>query len=497
VPDARPPGRIASFFAVVVAIAVATAVGWTLRRWVSQADQVMLLLLVVTTAALRYGLAASIFAATLATLAYDVFFVPPFFTLRVDDTRHLLTFGMLFGEGILVSVLMTRIRRAREEALLREARTAALYALSRRLAAASTESEVACALAEELGRALHRRCHVGLTCGESITFVPPAVPEDEPRFGAMVRWVREAGKSPPPGAWEGWQALPVSVGAEVAAVVLHFEAESFPGGTELQSAAVRQAASALERLRLAAEARQATLRADLESQRHALLSSVSHDLRTPLGAIQGAATALQQPALADETTRRDLLGLICDEASRMDRLVANLLDMTRLSASEVPLQRQWVPWDEIVGSALAREAQVLQRRALQLHLDAAVPLAFVDPMLIEQLLTNLLENAAKYTPPDSELELVVRPLGAGVAVALSDRGPGIAPIDVERIFQRFQRGTHSGVGGAGLGLAICRAIARAHGGDITALPRDGGGTTFQLVLPAAPPLPTLERGGEP
>jgi two-component system sensor histidine kinase KdpD len=249
---------------------------------------------------------------------------------------------------------------------------------------------------------------------------------------------------------------------------------------------------------LAGRARAAAVRAESEALRGTLLSSVSHDLRTPLASITGAATTLRDQDV-DEATRRELVGAICDEAERMDRLVRNLLDMTRLASGAVAPRREWVPVEELVGSALARTEGALAGRPIRTELPPETAMAHADPVLLEQLLVNLLENAARHTPPGTEVLVRARREGGALVLEVADRGPGIAPGDEERIFERFQGGARSAARGAGLGLAIARAVARVHGGTLRVANRPGGGASFTLHLPdagAAPPVPAEPEGAD-
>jgi two-component system sensor histidine kinase KdpD len=242
---------------------------------------------------------------------------------------------------------------------------------------------------------------------------------------------------------------------------------------------------------LAQRAREAAVRAEAEALRGTLLSSVSHDLRTPLASITGAATTLRDQSV-DEETRRELVSAICDEAERMERLVANLLDMTRLTAGAVTLRREWIPVDELVGAALARTERTLARHRVRTEVSSAAAMVLVDPLLLEQLLVNLLENAARHTPPGTEVLLRAGAGPGGLEIEVADRGPGIAPGEEDRVFERFHRGGRAAGQGAGLGLAIARAIAEVHGGSLRAAARSGGGVSFRLQLPpsgASPPVP--------
>jgi two-component system sensor histidine kinase KdpD len=238
------------------------------------------------------------------------------------------------------------------------------------------------------------------------------------------------------------------------------------------------------------------VRARTEELRSSLLSSVSHDLRTPLAAITGAVSALRDEATGtDASERRELLDTVAEEAGRLERLLANLLDMTRLESGGLEPKREWVPLEEIVGSALGRLETQLAGREVRTEIPAELPLAFGDPVLLEQLVLNLLENAVKHTPPGTPVEIRALAGDGVLELEVADRGPGLAPGDETRIFEKFQRGARAGPGGVGLGLAICRGIAIAHGGSIHAENRPGGGALFRLLLPlleAPPSVPAAE-----
>jgi K+-sensing histidine kinase KdpD len=248
-------------------------------------------------------------------------------------------------------------------------------------------------------------------------------------------------------------------------------------------------------------------RGQVEAMRSALLSSVSHDLRTPLATITGAATTLRDEAgaLADGQ-RSDLLDAICQEAERMERLVGNLLDMTRVQSGALQLKREWLPLEELVGSALTRLERQLGGRPVLTALSADLPLASVDPVLLEQVFVNLFENAAKHTPAGTSIEVSARASSGEMIIEVADRGPGLPPGSEERLFEKFFRGPRvPPTGGAGLGLAICDGVMRAHGGTIAAQNRSGGGALFRMRLPipaGAPPMPLPwklpgTRGGDP
>jgi two-component system, OmpR family, sensor histidine kinase KdpD len=229
-----------------------------------------------------------------------------------------------------------------------------------------------------------------------------------------------------------------------------------------------------------------------EELRSALLSTVSHDLRTPLAAITGAGTTLKEGWEAlTPPQRSEMLDTICQEAERLERLVSNLLDMTRLEAGALSVKREWVPLEEMVGSALARLESRLAGRTITTDLPESLPLVSVDAVLFEQLFVNLLDNAAKHTPRDTPIEVRARSSADGVEIEVADRGPGLPAGGETRLFDKFFRGPHTSVEGAGLGLAICRGIAHTHGGTVTAENRPGGGSLFRVQLPLSGPPPSV------
>ncbi|MCC6553659.1 MAG: DUF4118 domain-containing protein, partial [Polyangiaceae bacterium] len=450
--------------------------------------------------AVRFGRGPSFLTAALGVAAYDFFFVAPFLTFEVEDVNYLLTFLMMFGVGLLVSELTGRIRRQERDALLREEQTAALFALSRDLGAADGAAGAAAVIARHASGLFGGRAWVLLPGEDGLRDAAASPPGAalEDRDMTVAKWSYEHGRP----AGLGTDTLPGSStvcaplaigGAVLGALALQPEppAPLRLDQRELLDAVCRQAAFALERTRLAEEARASALRARAEEMRSSLLSAVSHDLRTPLAAITGAATSLRDDAGLDPGTQGELLESICEEADRLERLVANLLDMTRLESGAVALKRDWIPVEELIVSALTRLEGKLGARAVNLDLPADLPLISVDPVLLEQLLVNLLENAAKYTPPAAAIDVGARIEGGAAVVTVADRGPGLPPGAGERVFEKFYRGAHTGVPGAGLGLSICRGIAEAHGGAVRAEDRPGGGALLRVTIPLVGRAPAI------
>lgn len=512
--ESRP--QLVLYLQAVGVVMATTLLAATIHALFPVPDLEILYLLAVMVTAARCGRGPALFAAALGVAAYDVLFVPPVFRFAVADARYFLTFGMMFAVGFVVSELTTKLRRQERSALAREERTAALYAFSRDLdRVASTESAesertaIAAVIAARASDIFAVRAFVYVRDeNEQLTLAAayPAGSHFEPKELAVVEWCFDHGRP----AGMGTDTLPGSTyastplasgGKSVGVLALELESRKPLGAEprELLLAFARQAALALERVRLADSARRSQVRAKTEEMRSSLLSAVSHDLRTPLAAITGAATSLRDDVHLQESTRSELLASVCDEAERLERLVSNLLDMTRLESGALVLKKDWVPLEEIVGSVLTRLETRLGERPIRIELADDLPLVSVDPVLFEQLLVNVFENAAKYTPTGSPIEIRGRKSGDEVLLDVSDRGPGLAPDAEERVFEKFSRGHHVGIGGVGLGLAISRAIAQAHGGSMTARRRAPGsdgstGTTFTVRLPAGtPPVDDAEE----
>jgi len=492
---------VRGFASAVMAVALATGLSAVARFVLAASDLVMLYLVGIMLVATLFGRGPAILAAALSVASYDFFFVPPYYTFAVSDARHVLTFAMMFAIGLLIGGLTLRIRRQEQNARDREERTATLYALSRELGNALDQAQAAASLARHAAGVFGRGAAVFVPGTDSSIqrlasagTVPFGPTED-----GVVRWVLAHGRAAGLGTdtlpGSRLTCVPLSTGPNVRGV-LALEPRSEAGmrfdERDFLEAFARQGALALERAQLADEAKSAVLRARTEEMRSSLLSAVSHDLRTPLAAITGAATTLRdRTAHVSADQRSELEDTICEEAERLERLLGNLLDMTRLESGAVKVKRDWVPVEELVGSALTRLEGKLQGRPIDVQLSPALPLVSVDPVLIEQVFINLLENVAKYTPTDSSIEIRGALGPQGVEITIADQGPGIPKGSEERIFEKFFRGTHTGVGGVGLGLAICRGIIEAHGGQIRAQNRPAGGAEFQITLPIVGHAPSI------
>jgi two-component system sensor histidine kinase KdpD len=504
------PSPSSGYVAGVVSVSAATVASWFFFRTLGLADIVMTYLLGVVVVSMRFGFTPSLVAAVLSVVALDFFFIPPYFSFAVSDLRHVVTFGVMLGVAVVISHLTRRIREQADSARGRERRTASLYAVSRVLGLAQSREALLDAAAE----------HVRDVFGVRLAVLMPdktdklaIVLADDDTFGgegkdfgvAEWTWMHQRA------AGVGTDTLPSSRALVVpltgsrgrVGVLALFPSDASrladPDERQLLDTFAGLIGSSLERTELAEDARLTRLRMETEQLRNALLSSVSHDLRTPLAVVTGATSALLEAgAPTDEATRRELLETAHGEALRLNRLVGNLLDMTRLEAGALKVKKDLQPVEEVIGAALNRLEDRLRGRDVHTTIPIDLPLVAFDSALIEQVLINLVENATKYSPAGSPLDVTARASASEVEIEVADRGPGIAKSDEERVFDKFYRVREGEGGGVGLGLTICRGIVTAHGGRIWVDERPGGGSSFRFTLPldtaaeSPPPLPTME-----
>jgi two-component system sensor histidine kinase KdpD len=501
------PGRTAplpQYLRAAAIVGAATLVGFAVFRLLSLTDVAMVFLLGVAVVAARYGRGPTILASFLSIALFDFCFVPPRLTFAVSDVRYLLTFGVMLGIALVISGLTLRIRAQAEMARLRERSTAALYAMSRELAATRSQAELIATTTRHLAACFGAQVVMLLGgpagCVAVPAGVPPGFPMDDKEH-SVAQWVFDHGRAAGlgtdtlPAAQAQYLPLVAASGTVGVLGVRPFDPASFqaPGVQGLLQAFAGQSALALERDMLAERAQQEQIEIEAERLRTALLSSLSHDLRTPLGAITGAASSLlEEPGGLSGSTRRELLQTILEEAQRMNRLIGNLLDMIRVESGALEVQKEWQPLEEVIGVALIRLEDRLRGRAVQVTLPPDLPLVPLDAVLIEQVFVNLLENAARYTPPGTPIDISATAQAGAVRIDVADRGPGLPPGEELRIFEKFYRAPQTTPqAGIGLGLTICRGIVMAHGGRIWAEHRPGGGAVFRFTLPdtGTPPLP--------
>lgn len=516
--DWRPhrPWRRYALSALLVALT--TLAGEVIRPFISPTNLVMLYLPAVVVAAIYLGRGPAMLASLLSVLVFDFFFVPPRLNFAVSDTEYVLTFIGLFVVGVVTSTLAVRVREQAEAASAREVQTASLYSFSRELTAAVTLNEIVGIVVTHLGENFSRQIVVLLPENGQLEvngYTPETPPhaKEQPSFAdtftrtadrparfqldeserAVAIWAFEHGQPAGrdtdtlPAAKVRYLPLKTSRGiVGVLGVQPHDATKHLtPEQRRLMEAFANQAALAIERAQLADETQQARLQIEAEQLRNSLLSSVSHDLRTPLAAITGAASSLMDAETELEpATRHEMAQAIYEEAGRLNRLLRNLLDMTRLESGALQVNKELQPLEEVIGAALSRLDEALADRAVNIQLPADLPFVPIDSVLIEQVFINLLENAIKYTPANGPINLSASTDGAVVMIDVADRGPGLPQGDEQRIFEKFYRAPASPNGSSvGLGLTICRGIVEAHGGRIWAENRSGGGAVFRFTLP--------------
>ncbi|HNX49113.1 MAG TPA: sensor histidine kinase KdpD [Thermoanaerobaculaceae bacterium] len=499
----RPVPRLARWWPAtiwtVAVIAACTGVAKLLHGRFADANLMMVYLVGVMLVATRLPRRQAVLASLLAVGAFDFFFVPPFLTFAVAETQYLFTFLVMLAAALVISGMAARVRQQVEAGRSRERRTAALLALVRDLSEASGEAAMARAAVRRTGETLDAGAVLmaaNPTGGLEVLAVHGQVDLD-PNELSVARWVIDHGQ--PAGRWT--ETLPGATvlhmplqGAAGPVGVLGVDLTAAPSGDQvhLLEALATQTALAIERARLEASAREAEVQVGAERLRNAVLSAVSHDLRTPLAAIAGAASSLLDPELGD-ATRRELAGTVVDESARLNRLIGNILQVTRLESGATVVEKEWQPIEEAAGAALTRADELLGERPVAVELPADLPLVQVDGLLLEQVFFNLLENAAKYTAPDTPVMVRAWTSPGWVEVEVADRGPGLPAGEEGHVFDKFVR-LSAGGQGVGLGLTVCRGIIAAHGGTIWAENRPGGGVAFRFRLPweTPPPGPAAE-----
>ena len=509
-PALRPSLRASNYAQSLLAVAVCSGIAWIVHLRLPPANLPMIYLLGIMAVAMRLGRGPAVLASVLSVAAFDFFFVPPRLAFRVSDTQYVLTFAGMLLVALVISTMASRLRQQTDAARQREHRTAALYVLSRELSSLRETQELLRAVLRRVADVFGSRGVILLpdSGGQlSVAAGESSVLGEAGHDQGVAQWVFDHAQ--PAGA--GTQTLPAAgalflplLGAREAVGVLGIVPDD-PGRVltrdrfRLAETFASQVALSLERAQLAEQAERTHVLVESERTRSLLLSSVSHDLRTPLSVITGAASSLlADGAPLPAAVRRELAETIAEEAQRLNRLVGNLLDMTRLESGAMPVRREWHSLEEVVGSALGRLESRLQGREVTVRLAPGLPLVQLDDVLIEQALYNLVENALKYTPPGSPIEMGAALGDGALRIEVADRGPGLPPGQEESVFEKFYRGRREGdPSGVGLGLSICRGIIEAHGGTVSAMNREGGGAVFRVTLPQRERPPAVAPEEEP
>jgi two-component system sensor histidine kinase KdpD len=480
-------GYVLALVAAILSVFVAAAAD----RWLGLDDLSMVFILAVLLVAARTRTGPAVFTALLCFFAYNFFFMEPRYSLYIGARQGVATVAAFLAAALLAGRLASRL--AMQVQALRQAHGDALarQELGQKLAVAADEQEVV-AVADAVFRA-HLGANVWMRLGERGLQADGIEPPAQPVLHRIDALVLARGGEPV--VEHGWWFLPLpGPQGPLGVIGLKLRADAPPPDPhrrQLAAAMAGDVAQALLRTRLVADLQSARVGAESERLRSALLSSVSHDLRTPLAAIIGAAGSLDsygEAMTADD--RHALLDTVRSEGERLDRYIQNLLDMSRLGHGALTLQRDWIGVDELIGSAVGRLHRYQPGTRFDVHVDPALDPVWVHPALVEQALFNVIENAAKFSPADAVVAIAARRANDRLCIEVSDRGPGIPEEDRRRIFDMFysvergDRGRH----GTGLGLAICRGMIGAHGGDVVALPSaDGQGTTLRITLPFVEP----------
>jgi two-component system sensor histidine kinase KdpD len=483
----------------LLAVAACTALAWTagtLFPHVNLANLIMVYLLGILAVSYRQGLGPSTLAAFLSVVAFDFFFVPPHFTFAMADPQYVFMFLVMLLVGLSISNLTVRMRLQAALSRLRERRTAALYALSRELASTWGTAELLQIAVKHISEVFESSVVAFLPDAEGRLQVQCGAVTDfnlTPKEIGVAHWAYDLGQM----AGHGTDTLPgtdalylplIASGEPVGALgVKPHDPDRLliPEQLHLLEAFAHQTALAVAADKLLQKQHKTQMEVEAEKLRSSLLSSVSHDLRTPLAAITGSTSSLlADGSNLDPSTRKDLLENIHDEAGRLERLVNNLLEMTKLESGAVKITKELHVPGEVIGSAIARVEDNLGSRSLKTRIPQDLPLVPMDALLIEQVLVNLLDNVLKYSPEGSPIEITTEARNRQWVVEVSDRGPGVPEGDLLKLFDKFYRGPQtSRRSGAGLGLSICKGFVEIHGGTIEAENRPGGGATFRLTIP--------------
>ena len=491
----QPWWRYAAGVALVLAV---TLLAWFLHPVLSPTNLAMLYLLAVIMAAMFLGRGPAMLIAILSALAFDFLYIPPRFSFAVADVQYVLTFVGFFLVALIISTLIARVQNQAAAALRGETQAVELYELSRDLATAVNLDDIIQIVLRHVGETFGREAAVLLPHGGKLKphALSPAFAL-EPNDLAVADWSfkhgQPAGRGTDTLGAARMRCLPLKTVRGVVGVLgVGPSAENLhmtPDQRRLMEVFASQAALAIERAELAERERATQLVHETEKLQSALLNSISHELRTPLVAITGAFSSLEEDdGDLDQATRRLLIASGHEQAERLNHLVGNLLDMTRLEAGSQSVRFEPYDVEDIVGTTLERLSTRLQDRDVRVTIPGDLPQVSADLVLVVQALVNVLDNAIKYSPEGSPITITAALVANQVEIAVADRGAGVAQEDLGRIFDKFYR-VHrpDNVSGTGLGLSISKGIVEAHGGRIWATSRPGIGTTVCFTLPVCPP----------
>jgi two-component system sensor histidine kinase KdpD len=509
------------YLVTAAVVALCSVAGWiSSALGLTSANIVMIFLAGVALVAARFGRGPAIAAAISSVLVFDYFFVPPVLSFAPSDAQYFIDLAVMLGIGLLISELTARLQkqlhasREHEQRLAQlyqasqeqERRTAQLYQMTRQLSKMAGTEILACTAGQQLTEVfagdvvLYLREPDGalrLRYGDDTSLAKDATSR------AIIEWVATHARA----AGMGTDTLPSAtprfvpmVGSQQTVGVLAVRPQDSsrfadPEEQRMLETCANLIALSIERDQSLSEAHQAQVQVQSEQLRNALLSSVSHDLRTPLAMIAVTASSLlDESAAQGEMPNREMLQTVVDESNRLSRQVENLLDMARLSSGSIVLNRDWQVLEELVGVALSRLRRELSEYSVEVVIPIDFPLLWVADDLMEQVLVNLLDNAIRYTPKGSQIIISAVRCEGRAEIRIADNGPGLRPGSESKVFEKFFRGkmvVADGQRGIGLGLAICQGIVQAHGGEIRAANRPGGGVEFIISLPCPAQSPQV------
>ena len=471
--------------------------------WITYQAVGLISLLAVLLIAVYLGRGPALLAASASAVSWNYLFMHPRFTFAIAALEDIILFLLYFAIALFAGTLTARLRTRERQAQHNADRTTALYTLAHETATAVNMDDVLRTAVEQIGRVFDADVAIMLThAGKLAKNVhPSSTLTVGDRDTGVATWTfennRPAGRHTATLPQASAQFRPLSTPGRTVGVLgvrtrqpgrLSFDQEV------LLETFTSQVALVIERELLDEAAEQAVMLRESERLYTTLLNSISHELRTPIATIAGAASSMLDPNTAlNSTSRTELAVEIESAAERLNRLVENLLDMSRLDAGRLQLKVEWCDIGDVAGVALRRLQGEIAGRPLTVVIEPAIPLVKMDFVLMEQVLVNLLDNACSYSPADSALDITAAAEGEWVRLDISDRGPGIPAYALERIFEKFYRVPGTAAGGTGLGLSICRGLVEAHGGTLTVQPRAGGGTTFSIRLPVSSPPPPVKE----
>ena len=488
----------------LAATAIATGISQALYPWVPSAALSSVYLVAILLVASKIGARPAVAASLLSFLAYDFCFTQPRWSLVINNPGEILQLMTFLAAALIVSSMAGRLRHGMMMSRENARRTSNLYDFERKVTAAVTKDDVQWAVVHHVAVTINGKSLIMAPDGGGMRVTAGYPPEDQvdDKSLAAAEWAwkhnKPAGRGSTTLPSALWLFIPMKTAHRAVGVlgVQMAEDADIPSPQQMQllETLADQTAIAIERAQLVADIEDAKVLTERERLRSALLSSLSHDLRTPLVSIMGSASSLvMYDDILDSTTRRDLAQTIQDEAERLNRFVQNLLDMTRLGAGTLKPRLDWADLGDIVGSAIQRSHRLSRDHVIKVELDPDIPLIQVDQVLLEQVFFNLLDNACKYSPKGTTIKVWGRMTPDHLSIEVSDQGPGIPPQDREKVFDMFYRVDlgDTQVAGTGLGLAICRGIVEAHGGTIKTEPGlHGVGTSIIIHLPhSSQPVP--------